>query len=143
MNDMAERNPYLILGVDFGASREDARRYFAHAARRIRRQGGLWSREDLTWALHEIESLDANPDDTVSIFRVPADPTAFEPIGNGMFQPEPVPLARRTQPAGEEDIAQLIDQAAHSLVWTALAACGRRTDATAVVYHFREEEQNP
>lgn len=138
---MAERNPYLILGVDFGASREDARRYFAHAARRLRRQGGIWTREDLTWALHEIESLEANPGDTVSIFRVPADPGAFDPVGDGLYRPAPVPLARRTELASEREQAELAEQAGRSLVWTALDACSRRADASGVVYRFQEERQ--
>jgi hypothetical protein len=140
---MAERNPYLILGVDFGASREDARRHFAHAARRIRRRDGLWTREDLTWALHEIESLATNPDDTVSIFRVPADPTAFDPVGDGLYRPAPVPLARRSAATGDAERSAHVEAAARSLVRTALAANGRRTDASAVVYRFRQEEQNP
>lgn len=138
---MAERNPYLVLGVDFGASRQDARRHFAHAARRIRKQGGLWSREDLTWALHEIESLETNPADTVSIFRVPADPAAFDPVGDGLYRPAPVPMGRRAAPTDEAERSALVGHAAHSLVWTALAACGRRMDASAVVYRFREEDQ--
>jgi hypothetical protein len=91
-----ERNPYLILGVDFGASHDDARRAFAHAARRIRRSGGAWEIEDLNWALHEIEALESDPADSVSLYRVPADPEVFEPQGGGLLRPAPVPLSRRT-----------------------------------------------
>ena len=140
---MAERNPYLILGIDFGASKKEARRYFAHAARRLRRHGGRWTQEDLTWALHEIESLEANPADTVSIFRVPADPTAFDPVGDGMYRPAPVPLARRTDGSSEAVLTALRTEAAQSLVLGVLAAGGRRLDASTIVYRFRKEDQIP
>lgn len=93
---MPDRNPYLILGVDFGASGDQARRAFAHAARRIRRSGGAWGVEDLNWALHEIEALESNPADMVSLYRVPADGRVFEPAGAGLFRPVPVALGRRT-----------------------------------------------
>jgi hypothetical protein len=138
---MPERNPYLILGVDFGASRQDARRHFAHAARRIRREGGLWTKEDLTWALHEVESLETNPADTVDIFRVPADPTAFDPVGEGLYSPPPVPLPRRSAPTTPDEIAALEVAAARSLVWTALATCGPRVDSPRLVYRFQKEPQ--
>jgi hypothetical protein len=90
-----ERNPYLIIGVDFAASAEEARHAFAHAARRIRRQGGAWAVEDLTWALHEIETLEQNPADLVTIYRIPADPSVFEPAGEGLYRPLPVPIDRQ------------------------------------------------
>lgn len=94
---MSQRNPYLILGVDFGASGDDARRAFAKAARRTRRQGGAWAVEDLTWALHEIEELEENPADLVDVYRVPADPTAFEPgDGTGIYKPAPVTIGRES-----------------------------------------------
>jgi hypothetical protein len=91
-----DRNPYLILGVDFAASSDRARHAFARAARRLRKQGGAWAIEDLNWALHEVEALEANPADLVSIYRIPADPEVFEPAGEGLFRPPPVPLERRT-----------------------------------------------
>ncbi len=91
-----ERNPYLIIGVDFAASAEEARHAFARAARRVRREGGVWAVEDLTWALHEIETLEQEPADLVSVYRVPADPTVFEPAGEGLYRPRPVPAPRAT-----------------------------------------------
>lgn len=93
---MPDRNPYLIVGVDFGSSGDEARHAFAHAARRIRREGGAWDIEDLNWALHEIEALESSPVDMVSLYRVPADPQVFEPGGEGLFRPPPVRLERRT-----------------------------------------------
>lgn len=123
---MPDRNPYLILGVDFGASHDEARRAFAHAARRIRRKGGLWEIEDLNWALHEVEALEDNPADRVSVYRVPADPTVFEPAGVGLFRPPAVPLARRT-PAGDPESVRALRAAAvaevDQLLLAALADC--------------------
>jgi hypothetical protein len=104
---MAERNPYLILGVDFASSHDEARRAFAHAARRVRREGGAWEVEDLNWALHEVEALESDPADLVSIYRVPANPSVFEPGGEGLFRPKPVPLERRTPPDDPESMSQL------------------------------------
>ena len=103
------RNPYLLLGVDYGASPDEARRRFARAARRIRREAGsAVSIEDLNWALHEIQSRPGDPADDVATYRVPADPTVFTPAGEGLFAPPPVPLARTTE-TSEDDRARLAD----------------------------------
>jgi hypothetical protein len=122
-----ERNPYLIIGVDFAASAEEARHAFAHAARRIRRQGGAWAVEDLTWALHEIQTLEQNPRDLVSIYRVPANPGVFEPAGEGLYRPAPVPLARQTDASRDavdalrRDAAREVDALLLDLCCTAAA----------------------
>jgi hypothetical protein len=131
---VTERNPYLILGVDFGASGAEARRRFALAARRIRREGGRWAKDDLTWALHEVESLETDPADSVSIFRVPADPQAFEPAGEGLFKPPPVPLPRRTEPTTPEVLEGLRRAAARELVWMAVAAGSEQLDVRSLDY---------
>lgn len=93
-----KRNPYLLLGVDYGAPPEEARRCFARSARRVRRAGATarTTVEDLNWALHEIQSQKGDPRDSVTVFRVPANPDIFAPGGEGMFAPPPVPLPRRT-----------------------------------------------
>ena len=99
---MSARNPYLLLGVDYGAPADEARRRFARAARRVRRAAadpttaGGTTVEDLNWALHEIQNQAGDPFDSVAVFRVPADPDVFTPRGEGMFAPPPVPLPRRT-----------------------------------------------
>lgn len=102
---MTDRNPYLILGVDFAASSDDARRAFAVAARRVRREGGAWDVSDLTWALHAIQELEAAPEDLVSIYRVPADPTVFRATSGGVFDPPPARLARATSPTTAETLS--------------------------------------
>jgi|SRR5947209_1564272 len=136
---MRERNPYLILGVDFAASADDARRAFAHAARRIRRQGGAWSIEDLNWALHEVEELESNPADIVSLYRVPADPQVFTPAGEGLYRPPPVPLPRRTatnDPAATEEVRHA---AARELDETLLTVLGALIEPPTEPYEIVEE----
>lgn len=124
---MAERNPYLILGVDYGAPGDLARRRFAAAARRIRRAtDSTVTVEDLNWALHEVESNKLDPFDAVDIYRVPADPAVFEYDGAGLFRPVPVLLERRTRSNAEaadaqraaavRDVADLVEAVAQRLV---------------------------
>jgi hypothetical protein len=131
---MPDRNPYLILGVDFGASSDDARHAFAHAARRIRRQGGAWEIEDLNWALHEIESLEANPADMVSLYRVPANPAVFEPAGEGLFKPPPVCLERRTEAGDLAAHAEVRTAAAKELEELVLTTCAALADVSTLAY---------
>jgi hypothetical protein len=119
-----ERNPYLILGVDFGTSGDDARHAFAHAARRIRRSGGAWDVEDLNWALHEVEALESNPADGVSLYRVPADATVFDPGGDGLFRPAPARLPRRTEREDAAALSEACTAAAQDLDELLLAAVG-------------------
>lgn len=120
---MPERNPYLILGVDFGADGDTARLAFARAARRVRREGGQWEVEDLGWALHEIEALESKPADLVSVYRVPANPEVFHSAGAGLFRPPPMPMARRTAPGDPDALAGVRAQAARELD-RALAVAG-------------------
>jgi hypothetical protein len=116
---MVDRNPYLLLGVDYGCAPDAARRSFARAARRVRRSGTeRITTEDLTWALHEIQNEHADPFNEVSTFRVPADPGVFSPTGEGLCAPAPVRLPRRTETTGSnvdqltnglaDDVSQLL-----------------------------------
>jgi len=127
-----ERNPYLILGVDFGTSGDDARHAFAHAARRIRRSsGGAWDVEDLNWALHEVEALATHPADGVSLYRVPADAGVFDPGGEGLFRPAPARLARRTERDDAAALEQTRAAAAGDLDELLLAAVSAQAAAPA------------
>jgi hypothetical protein len=111
---MEHRNPYLLLGVDYGTEADQARRSFARAARRVRRAGGgTTTVEDLNWALHQIQNPESDPFDSVTQFRVPANPEVFEPHGDGLFAPGPRPLARRTttdEAAVEQVLGDLADE---------------------------------
>ena len=74
-----DRSPWLLLGVDYGCTKEEASRGFAAASRRLRRSGDdQVTLEDLTWALNEIEAADGGVFDAVDHFRVPADPEAYK-----------------------------------------------------------------
>lgn len=94
------KNPYLILGVDHATPAPQAASAFARQARRLRKASTdpqPYTLEDLTWALHQIEQQESDPDTVIEHFRVPADPTAYrddlEPL---LPRTEPVP--RRTEP---------------------------------------------
>lgn len=96
---MERRNPYLVLGVPFGASRDEATRAFARRTKSLRRLGaaGRSRHTDLTGALHEIESTRSDPAAAMAPYRVPADPraaalTADGLFGGGVFAPPPETL---------------------------------------------------
>ncbi|GAA4410508.1 hypothetical protein ACFQV2_03540 [Actinokineospora soli] len=118
---MDTRNPYLLLGVDYGADPDTARRSFARAARRVRRSGtAAISIEDLNWALHEIQRREGDPADSVTVYRVPANPAVFDVAGTGTFAPRPLPLERRTA-VTDADREQLMAGLADE-VWELLGA---------------------
>lgn len=94
---MGKRNPYLILGLDFGADASKAASAFARTARRLKRtpEGSAFTLEDATWALHQIEQSESDHADDVAIYRVPADPSVF---ASDFDDPTPAPVARTTDP---------------------------------------------
>lgn len=108
------RNAYLILGVAFGASPEQARKAFAARIRAIRSLSSPpYGVEDLTWALHTVEHAQADPSVVVDCYRVPADPDVYPPLPEGLlFTPPPSPMERRTPSA---DPAALVRLAAEAL----------------------------
>lgn len=99
------RNPYLILGVPYGASRGEARRAAARRTRELRqREDAAYSTEDITWALHQVEQVIDDPDSAVEVFRVPAAPGILDaPSGQGLFHPPAVALPRRSGPLSDEE----------------------------------------
>lgn len=112
------RNPYLILGVDFAAESAEAAAAFARLSRRLRRArsgSAVFTLEDATWALHEIEQAATDPEATIGVFRVPANPAAYEiPSGPGIVGLEPQNLGRTTPEGSSSDAvvrlqAQVVD----------------------------------
>lgn len=95
---MTQRNPYVILGVPFGATREQANIAFARAARPLRRLGaaGRDRMTDLTWALNQIDEAIREPEAALWLYRIPADPGLLSPSGTGEFAPAPRRFGRRT-----------------------------------------------
>jgi hypothetical protein len=96
---MERRNAYVVLGLPFGASRDEATRSFARRTKFLRRQGpSSRSRHtDLTGALHEIETVPESPAARMAPYRIPADPRAATLcadglFGDGVFAPPPETL---------------------------------------------------
>lgn len=114
------RNPYLILGLDYGASLREARRAMARLTKRLKSaDDSPYSSEDLTWALHQIEQVNKDPEAGVDIFRVPANRSVFQlKEGEGLFSPPARPLPRRTSPPSEEDMGTV-----HALAMEEVAEC--------------------
>lgn len=88
---MSERNPYLVLGIDYGSILGEAKRAFARAARDLKRGTARKSfeRSDLSWALNEIEHEITNPEAHTDYLRVPADAELYELRGSGLLNPDP------------------------------------------------------
>jgi hypothetical protein len=122
------RNPYLILGINYGSTPEEARAAFARCVRRLRQASSApFTREDLTWALHEVEHPSEDPDRSVRYFRVPANrarPPTAEP--GDLFFPIPELLPRRTPQTKVDDIVALADEAYRLVVLEILAAARAR-----------------
>ena len=88
MTDRDRRNPYVMLGVPFGASERDARSGFSRATRRLRQNHDAeYSQEDLTWALNQIEQLITHPEQALD-------------EAHGVFNPASHRTRRTTEPAG-------------------------------------------
>ena len=96
---MERRNAYLVLGLPFGASRDEATRAFARRTKFLRRLGpaSRARHTDLTGALHDIETAPADAATAMAPYRIPADPrtASLTPdglFGAGVFAPPPETL---------------------------------------------------
>ncbi|NHC45625.1 hypothetical protein [Motilibacter aurantiacus] len=116
------RNPYLVLGVPFGTSGQEATKAFARQSRRARRGIGPYTLEDLTWALHEIEHGEHDPAADAGLYRVPALPEATAWPSPEAPDPPVRPLPRRTEPRTPQEVEALRGAAAQELLKSALAA---------------------
>ena len=114
------RNPYVLLGIPFGAPRDAATRAFARRAKGKRHVPGAAAElTELTWALNQVQENIREPRTALHVYRVPADPGAIEPVGIGVLRPPPELLARATGPSSPS-WSRLLDAA--------------RTEATALVH---------
>jgi len=102
------RNPYIVLGIDFGTPVDEAKKAFASVSRRLRRHADPpFTLEDVTAAEHEVKQL-TDPSGSTGIFRVPADPGAYEMEGAAeLLSLAPRNLPRRTPPSPEGAAAEL------------------------------------
>jgi hypothetical protein len=110
---MRDRNPYVLLGIEFGSSREFANVAFAKRARPLKKLAKSSDRAhdllfDLTWALNQIDEAITNPAVTFDFYRVPADASAFSPSGNGLFSP-PMALLERQTNSTASDLSKLTE----------------------------------
>jgi hypothetical protein len=105
------RNPYVMLGIPFGCPRELATKAFARKAKGMRRQrDAAAALTQLTWALNQVEENLRDPRTALHVYRVPADPRAFDPTGTGVLRPAPAPMPRQSG-SSEHAWAELLEAA--------------------------------
>lgn len=123
MSNADRRNPYLILGIDYGASKAEAAAGFARLVKRLRAlDDAEFTIEDANWALHQVEQVQERPELAVHMYRAPADPSVFGGAeGAGILQPEPVPEPRHTKQC-PPDFLEALRREALREVLLALAA---------------------
>jgi hypothetical protein len=98
-----DRNPYIILGIPFGSSKAAANAAFARKAQAVKRDGGsLDQLADLTWALQRISVAIQEPAAAMELYRIPADPEAFQADADGVLRPPP---ERLPAAGGDRDAA--------------------------------------
>ena len=115
---MADRNPFVMLGIPYGAPRDVATRAFARKAKGQRRRRVGESNADLTdltWALNQVSEAIRDPRTALDVYRVPADPGALDPLGKGVLRPGPEPMPRTTE-SSEGAWARLLDAAGEEAV---------------------------
>jgi len=111
------RNPYLVLGLPYGASVGEVRKAFARRSKEIT-QGSIVgvSKVDLTWALSQLERGTSDPTIDVSIYRVPANHSLFDHGSQGsnsvgFLNPAAIPILRTTESVTAEHIDELTSKA--------------------------------
>jgi hypothetical protein len=105
------RNPYVILGLSFGATADEAAVAFARKARGLRRvPGGAERLQDLTWALNQLQEKLKDARLAIDVYRIPANPLAFRPGGQGALRPPPERM-ERTSGGSDHEWAALLSQA--------------------------------
>ncbi|CAB4549134.1 MAG: hypothetical protein ACK5CE_22350 [Actinomycetes bacterium] len=131
------RNPYVLLGLPYGASLAEARRAFQRRAREAR-----WGDHDavdladLEWALARIELEHVDAAAAFGTYRVPADPAVLRPpAGFGLLAPAPRPAPRRSPVTPDDERAVVFDaarvDAAQHLLDRTAAAVGKRLERVA------------
>jgi hypothetical protein len=120
------RNPYLILGIPYGASRGEARRAAVARTRELRqRQKAVYAPDDVNWALHQVEQVLDDPDSAVGVFRVPAAPGVLDaPTREGLFNPKAEVLDRTTTQLSDEDYDRIRREAAAAVSRRVIEALG-------------------
>ena len=91
-----DSNPYLTLGIDYGASPSEASQAFALRVRDARRGRGPHSMADLTEALHAIEHSVTPAMERIDLYRVPIRAAAYWPLPSKVPVPPARPMSRRS-----------------------------------------------
>jgi hypothetical protein len=110
---MERRNPYLVLGIMFGATPDEARAALSRRLRSVRADDDSAARQDgLRAALRQIEEGPQPPEGGLTPYRVPADPDALSVTGSGLFAP-PIEPTRVTDADVAAALGALQAAAAH------------------------------
>ena len=120
------RNPYVILGVPYGASRGEARRAAARRTRELRQRAEApYSTEDVTWALHQVEQVIDDPTRPwrSSACLPPQESSTLRPA-TGLFHPPAVPLPRRSGPLTDEEFEAIRHAAVAAVSRNVIIALG-------------------
>lgn len=134
MDKQTQPNPYLVLGVDFGASTTAANAAFGRATRRLRKQADApYSLHDLTAALSRIEEAQrsGDHDELAESFQVPADPEVYEVQPSEGLLLLPVQVQQRKTAALS---AESIDELRNEVIDDALDVMADDLDTHSGVY---------
>lgn len=107
------RNPYLVLGIPYGASKKEVRRSFAKRARQIKNEEfDAYRSEDLNWSLQQLEQAEKDPELDIENFRIPANPNLFQSeTEEGFFNPPIKPMDRKSPHLTPWETQAIIDEA--------------------------------
>jgi hypothetical protein len=139
-------SPFLILGVPFGAHRNEVAKGFARAVRRLKKlDDPPFQLEDLNWAQHEIDHRMGLAEHSLEDFRVPADATAYDlPDFTRGTTENVVALERRSSPTDPKVVDQLRIEVVADAVIEAVRDSLSSADAPALPASFviREDSSN-
>lgn len=102
-------NPYLVLGIPYAAPIKEVHKGFAKRARAIRNEEfDSYLLEDLTWAKHQIEQAERDPELDLTMYRVPANSEAFkndlsQSSARGFFNPTVKRIERKSDPTSTDE----------------------------------------
>ena len=125
---MADRNPYLILGIPYGTGRSGANAAFARRSRSPDADPAKARADliELTWALQRIDEGSATPEAELEYYRLPADRSTGAPDVPGVFAPPPEP-GPYDEAAVAAALARLRSDAAREALWRELSRRSART----------------
>ena len=104
-------SPYLILGVDFGATAVEANKAFARRVAALAEGDLPFGQEELNWAQTQFRQH-GELRRSLRYLRAPIGAARPPEVQEGtLFRPAPEPMARRTEPLPADDRAALVQSA--------------------------------